>query len=111
MTEINRQPAVAAAMKRLWVQFLPQLEERVRVLEGAAAAVANGNLTVEQREQASSAAHKLAGVLGTFGLDEGTNLAREAEILYSSGREPDRSACERLAQIPKHLQAMFAARE
>ena len=44
-----------------------------------------GSLTAEQREQASSAAHKLAGVLGTFGLDEGTNLAREAEILYSSG--------------------------
>ena len=40
--EANQQPAVAAAMKRLWVQFLPQLEERVRVLESAAAAVTRG---------------------------------------------------------------------
>jgi HPt (histidine-containing phosphotransfer) domain-containing protein len=108
--ETNQQSAVAAAMKRLWVQFLPQLEERVRVLESAAAAVAEGSLTVEQREEASSAAHKLAGVLGTFGLDEGTNLAREAESFYSSGTEADRRAFERLAQIPLQLQAMFSAR-
>ncbi|HET6170879.1 MAG TPA: Hpt domain-containing protein [Terracidiphilus sp.] len=109
--EPHQQTTVAAAMKRLWVQFLPQLEERVRVLESAAAAVAEGSLTAEQREQASSAAHKLAGVLGTFGLNEGTELAREAESFYSSGLEADRDACQRLAQIPLQLQSMFAARE
>ena len=109
--ETNQQSAVAAAMNRLWAQFLPQLEERVRVLESEAAALAESSLTVEQREQASSAAHKLAGVLGTFGLDEGTNLAREAESFYSSGAEAGRNACERLAQIPLQLRAMFAARE
>ncbi len=109
--EANQQTAVAAAMKRLWVQFLPQLEERVRVLENAAAALTRGNLTAEERELASSEAHKLAGVLGTFGLDEGTNLAREAESFYSSGTDADRGACERLAQIPLQLQAIFAARE
>ncbi len=109
--ETKQQSAVAAAMNRLWAQFLPQLEERVRVLETVAAAAAEGSLTVEQREQASSAAHKLAGVLGTFGLAEGTNLAREAEGFYSSGMEADRSACERLAQIPLQFRAMFAARE
>lgn len=109
--EADQQTAVAAAMKRLWVQFLPQLEQRVRVLENAAIALTEGSLTPEQRDEAISAAHKLAGVLGTFGLVEGTNLAREAESFYSSGMEADRRACDRLAQIPLQLQAMFAARE
>ncbi|MFZ0745528.1 MAG: Hpt domain-containing protein [Terracidiphilus sp.] len=98
-------------MKRLWTRFLPQLEERVAILHGAAAAVAEGTLSSEHRAQAISAAHKLAGVLGTFGLAEGTDLAREAETFYSSELETDSATSERLARIPLQLQAMFASRE
>jgi HPt (histidine-containing phosphotransfer) domain-containing protein len=106
-----QQASVTAAMDRLWLQFLPQLQERVATLETAAAALADRNLPSELREQAVAAAHKLAGVLGTFGLAEGTSLAREAETLYSSGAETGPAACARLAQIPLQLRAMFAARK
>ncbi len=98
-------------MDRLWQQFQPQLQERVAILQSAAAALADGSLTSEQREQAVAAAHKLAGVLGTFGLAEGTRLAREAEALYSCETEDGSAAGERLAQIPLQLKAMFAARK
>lgn len=77
--------AIAELLNRMWVKFLPDIEERVAVLESAANAVSRGNLTDELREKAWSAAHKLAGTLGTFGLDEGTVLAREAELLYERG--------------------------
>lgn len=77
------QAAIADAMDRMWAKFLPDIEQRVAVLESAALAVVQGALTAELREEASSAAHKLAGVLGTFGLDQGTVLAREAESLYA----------------------------
>lgn len=101
--------AVAEAMNRMWVKFLPDIEERVAVLEIAAAAVSRGNLTDELREQASSAAHRLAGVLGTFGLDEGTLLAREAESLYA--REASVAAVDgRPAALAAQLRVVLASR-
>jgi len=103
--------ALSAAMNRLWDRFLPQLEERVATLEAAAAALSAGTLTAELREQASHAAHNLAGVLGTFSLDEGTRLAREAESFYSG--EHDGSSAQRAHQreLAMRLKAAIANRE
>lgn len=102
---------LAAAMNRLWSQYLPELEERVAVLRAAAAALADGALTADLRAQATSAAHKLAGVLGTFGLSDGTELAREAEHFYSDEDQTNPLTPQRLAEIPVHLLAMMAARK
>jgi HPt (histidine-containing phosphotransfer) domain-containing protein len=104
------QSALAEALSRLWVQFLPQIEERVSTLEGAAAALAEGSLTSEQCEEASSAAHKLAGVLGTFGLDRGTELAREAEVLYASVPSATTTPNERSIALAAQLRAILATR-
>ncbi len=106
-----RQPDLAAAMNRLWLQFLPLLDERVTVLEDAAAALAKGTLTLIAREQATAAAHKLAGVLGTFGLAEGTMLAREAEATYSGALQADHATAERQIAIAAQLRAMLATRQ
>lgn len=101
--------AIAAMMDLMWAKFLPDIEERVAVLEKAATAVSVGKLTSELREQANSAAHKLAGILGTFGLDEGTTLAREAEALY--GCEASGQAMDgRPAAIATQIRAMVAGR-
>jgi HPt (histidine-containing phosphotransfer) domain-containing protein len=109
--ETAQASALASAMNRLWSQYLPELEERVAVLQSAAAALREGALTADLRAQAASAAHKLAGVLGTFGLSEGTDRAREAERFYSGEDRTDRMTPERLAQIPVELLAMMAARK
>lgn len=74
-----------AALDMMWARFLPQVRERAEVLASAAQAAMAGHLTGEQREAAQSAAHKLAGTLGTFGLDRGTELAREIENSYAAG--------------------------
>ena len=105
------QNSLAEVMDRLWAQFLPQLEERVATLESAAAALAQGTLVPTQREQASAVAHKLAGVLGTFGLDEGTSLARETELAYSGDHHADCAAAPRLSEIASQLRAMLAGRK
>lgn len=104
-------PSLAEAMNRLWAQYLPQIEERVRVLEDAAAAVANGSLTAERSAQATAAAHKLAGVLGTFGLQDGTVLAREAEEIYAGGLDKVSRTRDRLAEVASMLRLMIAARK
>ncbi|MGA7109224.1 MAG: Hpt domain-containing protein [Terracidiphilus sp.] len=103
--------ALAEAMNRLWAQFLPQIEERVATLEMAAAAAAEGSLTSDLREQAHAAAHKLAGTLGTFGLHDGTELAREAEALYAVDFPASASASARLVQLAAQLRATLATRK
>lgn len=102
--------SVAEAMDLLWARFLPQIEARVSALEAAAAALTGGTLIPAHREQAGAEAHKLAGVLGTFGLHEGTNLAREAELAFGE-RHAENVEAERLAEIAARLRAMVADRK
>ena len=61
----------------MWAKFLPEIETRIAILEEAAAATP---LSTEHQAAAHSAAHKLAGSLGMFGLQRGTELARQAEL-------------------------------
>ena len=103
------QPSLNGALDRLWQQFRPQIEERVAVLEAAGRAVAEGRFSRDQREAAHAAAHKLAGVLGTFGLARGTTLAREAETRYLGDTDPA-SAAELIA-IADQLRALVAGRK
>jgi HPt (histidine-containing phosphotransfer) domain-containing protein len=103
--------ALTQAIDRLWVRFLPEIEERIAVLDTAAEALAAGTLTAARRETASAAAHKLAGVLGTFGLTRGTVLARELEIGFNRKDGPDPASWKRLGAIAKELQAMVESRK
>ncbi len=105
------QASLAEALERMWVQFLPQIEERVSAMESANAALAAGKLSYEPRARANSAAHKLAGVLGTFGLTRGTILAREAEIIYSGEPDTDPAAVARLSEIVGELRVLIAKRK
>jgi HPt (histidine-containing phosphotransfer) domain-containing protein len=99
------------ALDRLWVRFLPQIQERIDKLAAAAQAFTAGSLTEEHRQQAHAEAHKLAGVLGTFGLTRGTDLARELEIFYSQQSDHDPDLAARLATSPAELRAIVAARK
>lgn len=105
------QTALTEALDRMWAQFLPQMQERVAVLEAAAEAFAAGRLSNSQIEAAKSAAHKLAGVLGTFGLTKGTVLAREAEILYSGEAGDDPGLGPRLTSIATQLRSVVESRK
>src|SRR5579864_1759313 len=109
MTDPAPQPQLNDALDRLWKQFLPQIEERVAVLESASTALTAGELADHQRDAAQAAAHKLAGVLGTFGLTKGTILAREAEMLYSGDSDP--AMAEQLVEIAAQLKAIIAGRK
>jgi HPt (histidine-containing phosphotransfer) domain-containing protein len=97
-------------MNRLWVKYLPELEARVATLETAATALAAGALTEDLQEQATLEAHKLAGVLGTFGLHQGTDLAREAENAYRGDLQAVQIQSDRLAAIAAELKGLLASR-
>lgn len=69
-------PQFNQAMAKLWLQYRDLMAQRMAVLEQIA--------SVEEcsdplRQAGEQAAHKLAGVLGMFGWDEGTTIARAIE--------------------------------
>ena len=59
--------------------------ERLSVIEEARTAASSTALDDEVRGKAESAAHKLAGVLGSIGLPEGSKIASEIEALLQPG--------------------------
>jgi HPt (histidine-containing phosphotransfer) domain-containing protein len=87
------------------------MNERLTALDTAAQAFAENRLSAKQQEEANSAAHKLAGVLGTFGLTRGTVLARELEIMYSREEGPDPAVASRLAEIASELRIIVENRK
>ena len=104
------QPDLDAALDRMWAKFLPELEKRVAFLERANAALAAGTLNVDLRAKANAAAHKLAGVLGTFGLASGTVLARQIEALYSPPNSPGLLLPSQLIGLSTQLRALVENR-
>ena len=106
-----KQPEMKEAIDRMWVRFLPEIEQRVAILETAAEAFAANTLAFQQHQDANSAAHKLAGVLGTFNLTKGTVLARELEIMYSREGGPDPALGERLTTIAAELRTLVENRK
>jgi HPt (histidine-containing phosphotransfer) domain-containing protein len=107
----DAQTALNAALDRMWTQFLPQMRERVDLVEAAAKSFAAGQLSLDEHQAAQSAAHKLAGVLGTFGLTRGTVLARELEIIYSRHNDPDVELAARLASTAAELRTIIESRK
>lgn len=92
------------AMAALWERHGPTNDERVDLLERAALALLESDhLPADARSAAEAAAHKLAGSLGTFGLDEGTELARRAEAMLQDGS----ADAERLAAVVVRLRSLL----
>ncbi|MBD2415491.1 multi-component transcriptional regulator [Nostoc calcicola FACHB-389] len=81
------------AMGGLWKQYEGLMVQRLAVLEEFAAAVSHKTLTQELQKSAEREAHKLAGVLGMFEQDNGTQIARKIEQIL--GKDGDFSLGEK----------------
>jgi HPt (histidine-containing phosphotransfer) domain-containing protein len=110
LDERKSPPDLTAALNQLWTRFLPEMYERVAMLETAAQACVAGEITSGQREAARAAAHKLAGTLGTFGLAQGSELAREFEQLCSPQESCSSSQAQRLAVIAAEIRTIVDAK-
>lgn len=105
----DRTAAIAQALDAMWARFLPEIRARVNLLNAAAEAAAAGSLNDDLRQAAQAAAHKLAGTLGTFGLQRGTELARVLETRFASGKlRADEAAA--LATIAQQMRAIVESR-
>jgi HPt (histidine-containing phosphotransfer) domain-containing protein len=103
-----QQPDLTNVLDRMWLRFRPQMEERLTTLEAAAIALTANTLSIEHCSAAASAAHNLAGVLGTFGLAHGTDLARQLEQYYSAA--PTSVSAPQLTALTAELRALIVNR-
>ncbi len=69
----------------LWSRSRQTIVERVDVLRAAHRSLRVNPSDAHALHDGADAAHKLAGILGTFGLPEGTNIARRIEVMMESG--------------------------
>jgi HPt (histidine-containing phosphotransfer) domain-containing protein len=84
---VTTDPYTADLLAQMWERFRPLAHERLALLDEATAAAEAGTLTPELRERGASAAHKLAGSLGSFGR-EGSDEAKRAELLLAGPADP-----------------------
>jgi HPt (histidine-containing phosphotransfer) domain-containing protein len=94
----------------LWARSRQTISERVEVLRAAHRNLRTNPADKNARRAGADAAHKLAGILGTFGLPEGTNLARRVELLLESSAPLRPFDLEGLQQTIDQLQQMIEAK-
>ena len=71
-------------LAQLWEKNLPTVQERLDLLDKFGAAAASGKLDEPTRVEALNIAHKLAGSLGMYGYQQGTEVASKMERILKS---------------------------
>jgi len=100
---LKSQQQALMAVAEIWQRFQGRVDEQVKVIEQAIATLNQNNLNPELLSLAAREAHTLAGSLGTFGLPLGSKLARNIELLLSSGKSLSKSEIGNLASWVKLL--------
>ena len=99
----NQEQKLQSMISALWDRSRHTVVERAALLRTAGDLLAHNRLDEATQMNAVDSAHKLAGVLGTFGLPRGTDLAREAEVLFGQSTKPGKMEIERLQVLLAEL--------
>ena len=86
----------------LWEQRKGILLERLSTLQQSIASLGTPD-SEDSRKLGAETSHKLAGILGTFGLPRGTDIAREAEVTLEKDGPLSSEEITRLQQITEEL--------
>jgi HPt (histidine-containing phosphotransfer) domain-containing protein len=96
-------------LESMWELRKGTVVDRLNVLEAAVKNL-HQSKTLASREQGIDAAHKLAGILGTFGLPQGTEMAREIEVAMGVDGQLDAREIAHLQQVVGQLAQLIAQR-
>src|SRR5271156_6333741 len=80
--QVNAQ--IDNVLLQLWKKNLPTIRERLDLLDKFGSAASSGKLDEPTRLEALSIAHKLAGSLGMYGYQQGTEVASKMERILKS---------------------------
>lgn len=95
-------------MEQMWQQYQVLMTERMKALQTAVSALLKGDLSADLHHSAEKAAHKLAGVLGMFDRQVGTNLAREIETLMQAHQVLPTPEKDRFIALVEDLDSLLA---
>jgi len=73
-----------SALTTAWEKYKHKAKEQLAILELAIRDCKNGNLSSSNRQVSQLIAHSLAGNLGLFGFDNGSQVARELEQILQA---------------------------
>jgi HPt (histidine-containing phosphotransfer) domain-containing protein len=104
----SQEQKLQTMLTALWERSRHTVMERAALLENAGALLKENRMDDATQQRAVDSAHKLAGVLGTFGLPRGTDLAREAEGLFGKSTPPSKLEIERLQILLAELTSLIA---
>ena len=97
LTDAEEEPAdIKAGLTAIWQRSKTTSYSRVALCEKAIVALIGDTLTEDLRKQAEVAAHKLAGMAGTFGFPRVTGLARRIEERLQYSEDIDNEGAKRL---------------
>ncbi len=103
---------IAAGLAQVWQQSQGKLFTRMEHLEQAIAVAQQGLLNASSIQVAEESAHKLAGSLGMFSLDRGSELAKEIEQWFSQARQgmdqPLEAVTRNVQELRQNLELMSA---
>jgi HPt (histidine-containing phosphotransfer) domain-containing protein len=94
----------------LWSRSQQNITDRLDVVRTAHRALRTNPAEKNARRAGSDAAHKLAGILGTFGLPEGTDLARRIEVMLEAAAPVRPFDLDTLQRTIDQLQQMIEAK-
>lgn len=97
-----------ATLKVVWEKFKGQNSARVTILEQATAICQQNTLEDEIWQQARSAAHKLAGALGVFGMSEGSQIAKEIEKILQAAPPLSPTQVHHFSNLVSSLRRLLA---
>ncbi len=101
---------IAARLTELWHTSRPTIVERMIVLQSASRSLTQNPLDTDARTSGLEAAHKLSGVLGVFGLPQGSEIASAIEFQLKSGEQLTAEDLSTLRSRIADLEAVIASR-
>ena len=94
----------------VWQKVLPLMLNRLEAIQRAARALHGGKLTDDLRLDAAQQAHKLAGSLGVFGVQEASELAARIEQLLSRDEILNEESSAQLTDCVGRLKSTIESR-
>jgi len=85
----GKEEEVRAALERVWRSGKSEAFARLTTLERFLDEMRSGGIDQKSLSAALSAAHRLSGSLGMFGVEEGSSSAAEIEALLCHQTHPD----------------------
>jgi HPt (histidine-containing phosphotransfer) domain-containing protein len=101
---------IAARLTELWRTSRPTIMERMAILHSSCDSLTRNPLNTEARALGLETAHKLSGVLGVFGLPQGSEIASAIEFQLKSEEPLTPGDLTDLRDRIADLEAVIAAR-